>query len=61
MSEVAELRDALAYMAKALQIIDSTGEALDVGAHLDLAINRLHELLEMREPFHQEMQTTARH
>jgi hypothetical protein len=36
---------ALSLMQHALELIDSSGEACDVGAHLDLALNRLREHL----------------
>lgn len=40
------LRDALGHMKAALDLIDESDEAQEVGAHLDLAISILHEKLE---------------
>lgn len=40
-----ELRHALSLMETALSLIDKTETALDVGAHLDLAIQRLRQAL----------------
>lgn len=39
------LEDALILIERALELIDSTGQAQDVGAHLDLAAHRLREHL----------------
>ena len=38
--------DALALMERALGILDANGGPVDVGAHLDLAIERLKDWLE---------------
>ena len=40
-----QLRNALSLMSNALQILDETQCSADVGAHLDLAICRLSDLL----------------
>lgn len=40
-----DLRHALSLMETALTLIDRAETALDVGAHLDLAIERLKEFL----------------
>lgn len=43
--EVSGLSQALRLMNTALELIDASGTASDVGAHLDLAIQRLGALL----------------
>jgi hypothetical protein len=40
-----KLHDALGFMERALQLLDDSGCSADVGAHLDLAICRLREVL----------------
>jgi hypothetical protein len=46
MNQIAqELAQALRLMQAALSLLDGTDVAHDVGAHLDLAINRLSDLL----------------
>jgi hypothetical protein len=40
-----DLRHALSLMETALQVLDKAEQALDVAAHLDLAIHRLKEML----------------
>ena len=40
-----QIRKALSLMTNALQILDETGCSADVGAHLDLAICRLSDLM----------------
>lgn len=40
-----ELRHALSLMETALSLLDKADAAFDVGAHLDLAIHRLKEVL----------------
>jgi hypothetical protein len=42
---IEDLKHALSLMETALNLIDRTGAALDVGAHLDHAIHRLKEFL----------------
>ena len=42
---IKDLRHALSLMETALALIDRTDKALDVGAHLDLAIVRLKQHL----------------
>lgn len=37
---------ALSFMSAALELLDSEGAPADVGAHLDLAINRLREVVQ---------------
>ena len=46
MNQVAQdLAQALSHMQAALSLLDRTDAAHDVGAHLDLAIHRLSDLL----------------
>lgn len=40
-----DLQHALSLMETALQVLDRAERALDVAAHLDLAIHRLNEIL----------------
>ncbi|QIK79629.1 hypothetical protein G7077_12660 [Sphingomonas piscis] len=40
-----KLHEALALMESALALLDEADEALDVAAHLDLAVHRLRELM----------------
>ena len=42
--------EALELMQRALQIIDTIPGAEDVGAHLDLALNRLRERIDRTPP-----------
>jgi hypothetical protein len=46
MNNKEELRQALSLMEGALALLDKANEALDVAAHLDLAIERLRKYLE---------------
>ena len=46
---IRDLRHALSLMETALSLLDRTERALDVGAHLDLAIHRLKDLIESAE------------
>lgn len=46
MAQDDDLRHALSLMETALQVMDKAGEALDVAAHLDMAIHRLREILD---------------
>ena len=39
---------ALAHMEQALELLDRCNDAMDVGAHLDLAICRLREIMESK-------------
>ena len=43
---IRDLKHALSLMETALSLLDRTERAFDVGAHLDLAIHRLKELIE---------------
>lgn len=44
-----QLGEALRLIERALELIDSTGKVHDVGAHLDLAVNRLREHVDCAE------------
>lgn len=39
------LEKALSYMEAALEVLDEAGAPADIGAHLDLAISRLREVV----------------
>ena len=45
-SRESQLAEALQLMQRALGLLDQADEPGDIGAHLDLAINRLSELIE---------------
>lgn len=45
MSELMKLRRALRLMQSALALVDEAGGAEDVGAHIDLAVQRLEAIL----------------
>lgn len=44
------LTAALDHMRQALDLLDQSGAAIDVSAHLDLAICRLHDKLGLPQP-----------
>lgn len=44
-----ELQSAMAMMLAALEILDEAGAPADVGAHLDLAICRLREVIRLND------------
>jgi hypothetical protein len=45
-----KLRAALAHLEGSLQLLDDADAAADIGAHVDLAVHRLREMLSVASP-----------